>query len=103
MAVGYFPHVRTDLLNGGHERYGQELVARVCPRIAAALRARSSTSDGVIKNQDEHRPNHSNEQAIQVYTRDAVRSEHAEHPAPNYGANDSQHDIEDYPFATLVH
>src|SRR5690242_5334190 len=71
--------------------------------ISAALHARSSAGDGVIKNQDEHRPNYSDEQAIQVYTGDAVRSEHAEHPAPNYGAHDSQHDIQNHPFTALVH
>jgi hypothetical protein len=32
-----------------------------------------------------------------------VGSEHAEQPAADYGANDAQHDIQNYSFAGLVH
>src|SRR5580765_2888273 len=73
------------------------------PSIAAGLRPCSSASYGVIDDQDQHSPNHSNNKAIQVYARDPVCSEHAEHPAPDYRANDTQHDIQEYPFASLVH
>jgi hypothetical protein len=57
----------------------------------------------VIYDQDEHSPNHSNKKAIQVYARNAVGSEHAKDPAPDYRANDSQHDIQEHPLATFVH
>jgi hypothetical protein len=55
----------------------------------------------VIDDQDQHSPNHSNNKAIKVYARDAVCSEHAEHPVPDYRANDSQHDIQEYPSPVL--
>jgi len=67
------------------------------------LRPRSSASHSVIHDQDQHSPNHSNDKAIKVYARDAMCSEHAEHPAPDYRANDSQHNIQEYSFASLVH
>jgi hypothetical protein len=70
---------------------------------ALNLRSRSSSSHGVIQNQDENSTNHSDKQAVQVYARDAVGTEHAEQPAPNYRTNDSQHDIKDDALARLIY
>jgi hypothetical protein len=49
-----------------------------------------------------HSPNHSNNKAIHVYARDSVCSEHAEQPASDYRTHDSQHDVQEYPFASFV-
>jgi hypothetical protein len=41
--------------------------------------------------------------AIQVYTCHAAGPEHAEQPTAHHRTYDSQHYIQEYPFASLVH
>jgi hypothetical protein len=57
----------------------------------------------VIHDQDENSTDHSDKQAIQVYTRDAVGSDHAEQPPSNYRTNDSQSNIKDDALARLIY
>jgi hypothetical protein len=47
----------------------------------------------VVQNQDDHSANHCHKQAIEIYARHAMRSEHTEKITADYRADDSQYDI----------
>jgi hypothetical protein len=74
-------------------------------QIDARLRPRkcSDASDCVPHDQDNHRTDHCDQQAVEIETGHSHVPELIEQPAAYDCAYDSENDIQQHPFAALVH
>jgi hypothetical protein len=58
----------------------------------------SLPKNGVVNEEHKDGTEYSDKEAIQIYATDALRSEEAEDPSPDYGSNDSENNVQEETF-----
>jgi hypothetical protein len=66
------------------------------------IRSGASTKNRMVDHQDNYRPDHRDQHAVQVKTRNTGRTELCKHETTDNCAYDSENDIEDETFALFV-